>query len=478
MSGAKGLLGSIIRKQSTPNAAHAPVKVSEEDAPQVESEYNIRKITELQSRFAGGETLLVPGRVFVREGTLLKQCRKNLKQRHFVLFNDILIYGTILARGHYAKQVVLPLSEVSFTGECHFLPSVYDGEPSALHGGEFDAANAFQINHKSKSFHVVAQNATDKANWLANLQKYILLAADGEGRMNQVAAVWVPDTAVGLCMVCKAAKFGPFNRKHHCRNCGKVVCHPCSTTTKVLAHISSKPQRICDDCVAVFSADGGGRGQQRPSLIPLGTVVSPASMTQKAPEAPSSAAPIAVQTNVSAAAPTTAPPAAAKNEEGHSEGDLTTDSDDDSDDGGLDEPAAPTPATPAATVPAPTEVHAGPQSTEAAPADAITAPKEVAAEITTPSATQDVSYAVPERNAVQPTKPPVQGPIAAMAALMAQAAAKSAGTAPPATPSAQPDASTQPTHPAPTPIPAPRPAPPPVPVSVPAVETLSPTPAP
>eukprot|EP01136_Pigoraptor_vietnamica_P024142 Opistho-1_new@76877 len=335
MESAKNLLGSIRRKQSQPSGPQA-VKVNEEDAAQVESEYNIRKITELQGRFAGGETLLIPGRVFIREGMLLKQCRKELKQRHFVLFNDTLVYGSIIAKGHYTKQVILPLNELSFTGDVHFLPSVYDGDPSVLLGDKFDPNNAFQINHRSKSFHVVAQNATDKANWLANLQKYVERASEGGGaRMDQVAAVWVPDTAVGTCMVCKTAKFGPFNRKHHCRNCGKVVCHPCSTTTKVLTHISSKPQRICDECVQVFSM-GGGR-HQRPSLVPLGTVGSTAG-TAGAPAA--------------AAAPSDADAQArAKKFDDYSEGDMS-DSDGEADAGSK---AAAVPAPAPTTEPAKAE---------------------------------------------------------------------------------------------------------------------------
>ena len=36
-----------------------------------------------------------------------------------------------------------------------------------------DVANAFQISHANKSFHVFGQSAADKANWIANLQKHI-----------------------------------------------------------------------------------------------------------------------------------------------------------------------------------------------------------------------------------------------------------------------------------------------------------------
>lgn len=47
------------------------------------------------------------------EGVLLKMCRKKVKQRQFFLFNDILVYGTILlAKRKYNNQHVIPLEEV------------------------------------------------------------------------------------------------------------------------------------------------------------------------------------------------------------------------------------------------------------------------------------------------------------------------------------------------------------------------------
>ena len=38
------------------------------------------------------------------------------------------------------------------------------------------------------------------------------------------------------------------NRRHHCRNCGKVVCGGCSKNSLLLVNISSKPSRVCDGC--------------------------------------------------------------------------------------------------------------------------------------------------------------------------------------------------------------------------------------
>lgn len=38
------------------------------------------------------------------------------------------------------------------------------------------------------------------------------------------------------------------NRRHHCRNCGAVVCGPCSSKKFILPGQSNKPLRVCLDC--------------------------------------------------------------------------------------------------------------------------------------------------------------------------------------------------------------------------------------
>ena len=121
------------------------------------------------------QVLLVPGRIFIREGTMWKVCRKGLKRRQFFLFNDVLVsvlclhipshtpphtpshtsthlhtllhtlptpphtpphtsthsphtshpqvYGSIVA-SRYNHQQVLPLSQMSVSSECHYQSTV------------------------------------------------------------------------------------------------------------------------------------------------------------------------------------------------------------------------------------------------------------------------------------------------------------------------------------------------------------------
>lgn len=56
---------------------------------------------------------------------------------------------------------------------------------------------------------------------------------------------WVPDSATAVCMACKVERFSMFNRRHHCRRCGRVVCRGCSSRNTLIFGMVA---RTCNDC--------------------------------------------------------------------------------------------------------------------------------------------------------------------------------------------------------------------------------------
>ncbi|XP_076054213.1 pleckstrin homology domain-containing family F member 2-like isoform X3 [Oratosquilla oratoria] len=212
------------------------------------SEANSRRIGLVESCFGtSGQPLAVPGRVLVGEGVLTKMCRKKPKPRQFFLFNDILVYGNIvLNKKKYNKQHIIPLEEVQ-------LSSLEDD-------GQF--RNGWLIKTPTKSFAVYAATATEKAEWMAHINKCVndLLRKSGKKAAEMHAAVWVPDAEASVCMHCKKTQFTVIQRRHHCRKCGKVVCGPCSSKRVLLPHQSSKPLRVCLTCHDEFSTQRNNLG--------------------------------------------------------------------------------------------------------------------------------------------------------------------------------------------------------------------------
>ncbi|CAH4031831.1 unnamed protein product [Pieris brassicae] len=60
---------------------------------------------------------------------------------------------------------------------------------------------------------------------------------------------WVEDFTADRCMLCKISIFSMIIRRHHCRRCGRLVCHACSRNRmQVPTYPSGVKFRVCDDC--------------------------------------------------------------------------------------------------------------------------------------------------------------------------------------------------------------------------------------
>ena len=46
-----------------------------------------------------------------------------------------------------------------------------------------------------------------------------------------------------------------FNRRHHCRRCGRLVCSSCSTKKMVVEGCRENPARVCDQCYSYFNKE-------------------------------------------------------------------------------------------------------------------------------------------------------------------------------------------------------------------------------
>lgn len=61
---------------------------------------------------ASGRSLSKPGRMLMGQGRLMKQGRRQTQPKVFFLFNDVLVYGSIILTGpFYRNQKIIPLGE-------------------------------------------------------------------------------------------------------------------------------------------------------------------------------------------------------------------------------------------------------------------------------------------------------------------------------------------------------------------------------
>ena len=58
---------------------------------------------------------------------------------------------------------------------------------------------------------------------------------------------WVDSNLIHRCQQCMTG-FSLLNRKHHCRACGRVVCHICSAQ-RIFMITSNKFERVCKECI-------------------------------------------------------------------------------------------------------------------------------------------------------------------------------------------------------------------------------------
>ena len=65
--------------------------------------------------------------------------------------------------------------------------------------------------------------------------------------------LWVANDEVTQCPCCEIVQFSMFNRRHHCRRCGRVVCSCCSAHRLIVDGYGDVAVRTCNDCFAVLS---------------------------------------------------------------------------------------------------------------------------------------------------------------------------------------------------------------------------------
>uniref|UniRef100_A0A8C3YLY6 FYVE, RhoGEF and PH domain-containing protein 6 n=1 Tax=Catagonus wagneri TaxID=51154 RepID=A0A8C3YLY6_9CETA len=246
----KNLLEDSGDYRNTQDALAVVIEVANHANDTMKQGDNFQKLMQIQYSLNGHHEIVQPGRVFLKEGTLMKLSRKVMQPRMFFLFNDALLYTTPVQSGMYKLNNMLSLTGMKVrkpTQEAY--------------------QNELKIESVERSFILSASSAPERDEWLEAISRSIeeyakkritfcpsrsLDEADSENKdevspLGSKAPIWIPDTRATMCMIC-TSEFTLTWRRHHCRACGKIVCQACSSNKYGLDYLKNQPARVCEHC--------------------------------------------------------------------------------------------------------------------------------------------------------------------------------------------------------------------------------------
>ncbi|XP_059385323.1 FYVE, RhoGEF and PH domain-containing protein 5 isoform X2 [Carassius carassius] len=214
---------------------------------------NLLRLVHIDYSVRGKRDLLQPGRVFVKEGTLMKVSRKSKQPRHLFLMNDVMLYTYPQQDGKYRLKNTLSLTGMKVS------KPVIDNVLNTLTIEVSDVTitlSASSLSEREDWFHTLSRAIADHA---AGLNTF---SCSSEAReklwmsLGEAAPVLVPVSHVMMCMNC-TSDFSLTLRRNHCNACGKVVCRSCSRNRYPLKYLKDRMAKVCDHCYAELKKKSG-----------------------------------------------------------------------------------------------------------------------------------------------------------------------------------------------------------------------------
>ncbi|KAM6178672.1 FERM, ARHGEF and pleckstrin domain-containing protein 1 isoform 2-T2 [Rhynchocyon petersi] len=140
---------------------------------------NLQKLHELKKDLLGIDNLVIPGREFIRLGSLSKLSGKGLQQRMFFLFNDVLLYTSrgLTASNQFKVHGQLPLYGMTI-------------EKSE---DEWGVPHCLTLRGQRQSIIVAASSRSEMEKWVEDIQMAIDLAEKSSGPIPELLASSPPD---------------------------------------------------------------------------------------------------------------------------------------------------------------------------------------------------------------------------------------------------------------------------------------------
>ncbi|NXC71699.1 FGD5 protein, partial [Anhinga anhinga] len=215
---------------------------------------NLQKLVHIEHSVRGQSGLLQPGRIFVKEGTLMKVSGKNRHPRHLFLMNDVLLYTYPQKDGKYRLKNTLAVSGMKVS------------RPVTE-----KAQNILKIEYDEYCLTLSASSCSERDDWYSCISRYIpddykahntsTFHSSVELRerlgipLGERPPTLVPVSHVMMCMNC-GCDFTLTLRRHHCHACGKIVCRNCSRNKYPMKYLKDQAAKVCDSCYVELKKRG------------------------------------------------------------------------------------------------------------------------------------------------------------------------------------------------------------------------------
>ncbi|XP_031322096.1 FERM, ARHGEF and pleckstrin domain-containing protein 1 isoform X1 [Camelus dromedarius] len=145
---------------------------------------NFQKLHELKKDLIGVDNLVIPGREFIRLGSLSKLSGKGLQQRMFFLFNDVLLYTSrgLTASNQFKVHGQLPLYGMT----------IEESED------EWGVPHCLTLRGQRQSIIVAASSRSEMEKWVEDIQMAIDLAEKSSGPAPEFLASSPPDNKMAV----------------------------------------------------------------------------------------------------------------------------------------------------------------------------------------------------------------------------------------------------------------------------------------
>ncbi|XP_077583220.1 FYVE, RhoGEF and PH domain-containing protein 5 isoform X1 [Stigmatopora nigra] len=215
---------------------------------------NLLRMVHIEYSMKGKKDLVKAGRMFVKEGTLMKVSRKSRQPRHLFLMNDIMLYTYPQQDGKYRLKNTLSLSGMKVS------KPVLDNVLNCLKIEVSDITiilSASSVGEREDWFHTLSRAIADHAAGLCTFGGPCNEAREKLWMdLGEAAPVLVPVAHVMMCMNC-TSDFSLTLRRHHCNACGKVVCRACSRNRYPLKYLKDRVAKVCNHCYSELRKRGG-----------------------------------------------------------------------------------------------------------------------------------------------------------------------------------------------------------------------------